>query len=107
MRKECLEMLALACKRLQNFSRMQETLLLLIDENPSNLHARWELAKHYEHRARNLIDAERMCAEAVAQLETRVALGRGLETATGMLASFEHRLARIRAKLGRATPTDA
>ncbi|NUM56523.1 MAG: ribonuclease H-like domain-containing protein [Candidatus Hydrogenedentes bacterium] len=104
MRKECLEMVAVACKRVQDFERMQETLRLLLDENPSDVQARWELAKHYEHRARDLAEAERLCAEAVSQLETRVALGRGLDVAASMLASFEHRLARIRAKLARATP---
>ena len=105
MRKECLEMLAVACKRLQDFPRMQELLHLLLDEDPSDLQARWELAKHYEHRARNLAEAERLCAEALSQLQTRVALGRGPDAATAMLASFEHRLSRIRAKIERATPT--
>jgi thioredoxin-like negative regulator of GroEL len=80
---------------------MQEVLELIIDENPSDLQTRWELAKHYEHRERNFAAAERLCREAISQLETRVALGRGLDTATAMLSSFEHRLARIRAKLNR------
>ncbi len=101
MRKECLNMVAVACKRLQNFARMQEILQLILEENPSDLQTRWELAKHYEHRARDFASAERLCAEAISQLETRVALGRGLDTATAMLSSFEHRLARIRAKLHR------
>lgn len=103
-RKECLTMLAVACKRLHDFPRMQELLQLLLEENPSDLQTRWELAKHFEHRARDLAEAERLCADAVSQLETRIALGRGLDTASNMLVNFEHRLARIRAKRERARP---
>ncbi len=106
-RKECLEMIALASKRIGNFVQLQEMLLMMVDEFPSDLNARWELAKHYEHRARNFAEAERICAEAVSQLETRVALGRATAVAESMLASFEHRLARVRLKLQRVTSPDS
>ncbi|HRK33028.1 MAG TPA: ribonuclease H-like domain-containing protein [Candidatus Hydrogenedentes bacterium] len=101
LRRECLEMLAIASKRLNDFPRMQDILTLMVTEYPSDLNARWELAKHYEHRARNLAEAERICSEAISQLETRIALGRALGVSESMLASFEHRLARIRSKMKR------
>ncbi|MDZ4859871.1 MAG: ribonuclease H-like domain-containing protein [Candidatus Hydrogenedentes bacterium] len=107
MRKECLDMLALAYKRLNDFPRMQEILDLILREYPSDLNARWELAKHYEHRARNFVEAERLCSEAIGQLETRVALGRAQGMPVSMLASFEHRLARIRGKIHRVSSQDS
>lgn len=101
LRGECLEMIAVACKRLRDFSRMQDMFARLVEEDPGNLHARWELAKHYEHRVRDLEQAERICAEAISQLDTRAALGCGTAATENMRASFEHRLSRIRAKRGR------
>jgi len=101
LRKECLEYLALAAKRLHDWQRMEDSYTLLLRENPTNLVARLELAKHHEHRTRNLLDAERHCAEAVDYLETRAALGRATEFEAAPLAAFQRRLERIRRKLGR------
>ncbi len=103
LRKECLELLALAAKRLGDWQRMEDSLLLLLQENPKELRARLELAKHYEHRKRDLLGAERLCVEAVQYLETRVALNRATEFEAVPLAGFNHRLTRIRRKLGRAS----
>ncbi|GMU91971.1 MAG: hypothetical protein AMXMBFR4_10290 [Candidatus Hydrogenedentota bacterium] len=100
VRKECLELLAGATKRVGDFSRMEEMLSLLLQEFPRHLKARWELAKYYEHRARDLAAAERICREALEYLETRAALQRMDRTESPLLISFEHRLRRIRRKLG-------
>ncbi|GMV90528.1 MAG: hypothetical protein AMXMBFR82_03060 [Candidatus Hydrogenedentota bacterium] len=101
LRKECLEFIALAAKRLNDWQRMEDSYTLLLQENPTNLIARLELAKHYEHRARRLPDAERMCSEAVDYLETRATLGRATEFEAAPLAAFQKRLERIRRKLAR------
>ncbi len=101
LRKECLEYIALAAKRLSDWQRMEGSYALLLQENPTNLLARLELAKHYEHRARRLPDAERMCVEAIEYLETRATLGRATEFEATPLTAFHHRLERIRRKLGR------
>ncbi|MCC6696919.1 MAG: ribonuclease H-like domain-containing protein [Candidatus Hydrogenedentes bacterium] len=104
LRAECLELIAQAAKRLGDWQRMEDMLTLLLQENPKNLLARLELAKYYEHRKRNLLDAERMCAEAVEYLEMRAALGRATEFEAAPLTAFQQRLARIRRKLGRNRP---
>ena len=97
LRRECLEMLGLAHKRRQGFTEMQQTLELLLDEFPSDIHARIELAKHYEHRTRNLLEAERLCRQAA----------RHTGEAPGA-HELAHRLERIQRKLakGRAPGTD-
>lgn len=69
LRRECLEMLALACKRLQRFVEMQQAWELVIDEFPSDITARLELAKHHEHRTRDLLTAEKLLDEAVERYD--------------------------------------
>ena len=100
IRCECLYLMGMACKRLQQWVDMEEAWTLLLSERPRDLVARLELVKHYEHRARNLLEAERLCAETVDFLETRSALG-GDDLPMG-LEDFRKRLERIRRKLGRA-----
>jgi len=99
IRCECLYLMGMACKRLQQWYDMEEAWTLLVTERPGDLVARLELAKHLEHRARNLLEAERLCAETVQFLETRSALGTD-ELPLG-LEDFRARLERIRRKLGR------
>ena len=95
LRRECLEMLGLAHKRLQEFPAMQETLELQVQEFPSDLSARLELAKLHEHRTRNLFEAERICAEAISQAgNTR--------EANLLVEALHRRLERIQKKLRRA-----
>lgn len=101
LRKECLEFIALAAKRLNDWQRMEDSYTLLLQEYPTNLIARLELAKHYEHRARRLPDAERLCAEAIEYFETRATLGRATEFEAAPLLAFQRRLERIRRKLAR------
>lgn len=104
VRGECIELLAFACKRTQDWERMEEAWALMLREFPSDIVPRLELAKHHEHRARNLPEAQRICEEAMQFLETRAALGRGDEFDTAQTRAFQHRLDRIRRKLSRARP---
>ncbi len=91
MRRECLNLLADAYKRLSRFEEMQETLELAVSEFPSNAAARLELVKHLEHRAKDLARAHALCAEA---LEAPGQFG-----AVMMTVEFEGRLARLERKL--------
>ncbi|GMW02279.1 MAG: hypothetical protein AMXMBFR84_34150 [Candidatus Hydrogenedentota bacterium] len=100
-RRECLEMMAIAGKRTGEWTRMESCWALLLSEHPQDLMARHELAKHFEHRARNLSAAMRLCEESVQFLEMRIALGRGSMLTDSQLAAFQHRLDRLRRKLGR------
>lgn len=99
LRRECLELVAFAFKRRQDWPRMKDMWERLRDEDPKNLLARLELAKYYEHRARNLPAAEHECEAAVQFLETRIALNQHSDLDTWHLESFHHRLGRIRRKL--------
>lgn len=65
LRRECLAILSAAYKRLQDWRQMEEILSLMTREFPSDLEARLELAKYHEHRSRNLIEALRICQEAL------------------------------------------
>jgi len=99
MRRECLEMIGLAHKRLQQFTAMQEILELQVQEFPSDLSARLELAKLHEHRTRNLMEAARICEEALVRVPA------GLDSDM-LVDALRHRLERIRRKLGRAGAED-
>jgi hypothetical protein len=68
--------------------------------------ARLELAKHHEHRSRNLVEAQRICEETLQYLETRAALGHEDEWDTLQAQAFQRRLDRIRRKLAKASSTD-
>ncbi len=98
--QDCLEMAGFAAKRLGQWQRMEDFWRLLVDEFPRHLVARHELAKHFEHRKRDLAAAERLCVEAIQYLETRAALEYGVAGAKP-LASFQHRLERVQRKLDR------
>ncbi|MBX7258949.1 MAG: ribonuclease H-like domain-containing protein [Candidatus Hydrogenedentes bacterium] len=95
----CLELIAHAAKRLGDFDRVENSLSLILQEQPSNLWVRLELAKHYEHKTRNYAEAERLCQQAVEYLETREALGRATEFEQAPLEAFRRRLTRIRGKM--------
>jgi hypothetical protein len=109
LRRECLEMLGMACKRLEHWTEMQETWELLLEEFPSDLTARLELAKLHEHRTRNLAKAAQLCAEALERFDTAAALSRGGLVPAPEAEAFRRRLERIRRKMsrGRRTPGDA
>ena len=100
--RECLEMLGYAYKRLGNWQAMEDAWSSLHTQFPHDLLARHELAKHYEHRKRDLFAAERICRETLDYIDTRTALGRDADA--GSVASFRRRLERIQRKLKRARP---
>ena len=62
LRRECFEMMGLGAKRLQRFEEMQRFLEHLLEEFPNDLQAHHELAKHHEHRTRDLYKARDLCA---------------------------------------------
>lgn len=99
LRRECLELMALACKRAGDYAQMAEYWGGVLGESPRDLVARHELAKYYEHRARDFEQAERICLDALQFLETLREL-RGT-TDTLHAAEFQRRLDRIRKKRSR------
>lgn len=106
IRRECLEFLAFAYKRLPDWDSMEQTWELMLQEFPRDILPRLELAKHHEHRTRNLLEAERICVQTLEFLRTREALGRNDEFESLQAQSFQYRLDRIRRKLARARPED-
>lgn len=101
VRHECLTMMGFAFKRRERFGEMARCWSTMLEEFPRDVTARHELAKHHEHRSRDLVEAERLCEEAVKQLESRGTLGRSLGTESPELAHFQKRLDRIRGKLAK------
>lgn len=100
LRRECLEMLALAFKRRDRWVELGEHLELWHREFPSDPMAASELAKHLEHRARNLVRAGEVCRETLDRMmRGRAIFGGGTEQPGR--ASIEDRLARIEKKLRR------
>ncbi len=93
LRRECLDMLGNAAKRVQNWTCMVDALTLMAHEFPSDHRPRLELAKHYEHRARNLPKAAQMCEEAIQYLAA--------SDSPWLAEGFQHRLDRIYRKLNR------
>lgn len=65
LRRECLEMLGFACKRLQQWERMEQAWERLVEEFPESLTAYLELAKHLEHRRKDLGRAADLCKKAI------------------------------------------
>lgn len=95
LRRDCMEMLALACKRRNRFEQMRDTLELLAQEFPTHWQARHELVKLYQHRLRDLDRAIHICRETLAALPPTAAI----ET-----HAFTQRLARLQDRLARAHP---
>lgn len=101
VRRRCLELLAFACKRAQDWPAMVNALELMVREFPSEVLGRHELAKLYEHRMRNLPAAQRMCEEAIQYLETRAALEIADDFEAMQIQAFQRRLERIQRKLSK------
>ena len=97
LRRECLEMLCLAGKRRGHWEETEGFLEQWHGEFPADAAGAAELAKHLEHRARNLMRAEQVCRETLELIE---ATPRGGEC--GGAGNLRGRLARIRRKLGGA-----
>lgn len=100
LRRECLAMLAFACKRRQEWERMEDAWERMAREFPHELLPRLELAKHYEHRARNLPEAQRCGEEALALLEATCD-----DPELPEIQAIQSRLERIRRKRAK-TPYD-
>ena len=103
LRRECLEMMGLACKRTARFADMQETLERWHRDFPADAQAAMELAKHHEHRTRDLGRAERVCLETLERLEASARLFTAMDPAPAHML-LQHRLERIRAKLRKGRP---
>lgn len=95
---ECLEMSAMASKRLERWEDMETTWNTLLAVSPRHTTARLELAKFYEHRKRDLGAAERVCIETLQYLRTRGALHDALGQ-TNEEHAWQKRLQRIQKKL--------
>ena len=85
-----LEMLGIACKRLQRWVEMQAHFERLLEEFPGDMTAVVELAKHFEHRARNLARAKLLCQGALEHFG---------EADPPEARALQHRLDRILRKL--------
>lgn len=101
LRRACLEMMGHAAKRLGRWEEMEAAWTALMQEFPRDLVARAELAKHYEHRKRDLAAARCLCEETVQLLETHRALY-AMTDAAWRIEAFRRRLQRIERKLGRS-----
>ncbi len=100
LRRDCLEMMGFAAKRRSRWEAMENYWRALIEEFPRHFTARAELAKHLEHRKRDLCEAEQLCRETVKLLEARVSID--VTDSRGVGApSFLKRLDRIQGKLTR------
>ena len=102
VRRQCIELLAFACKRAQDWPRMAEAWELMVREFPSEILGRHELAKLYEHRMRNFPAAQKMCEDAIQYLETRAALEIADEFESLQIQAFQRRVDRIRRKMSKA-----
>ncbi len=61
-----------------------------------------ELAKYYEHRAKNIARAGELCQEVLSALRTRQALSGNINLCQAEITAYEKRLARLKRKLERA-----
>lgn len=93
LRRECLALLGMAYKRLQDWQQMEEIFNLMAHEFPSFLLPRLELAKHHEHRSRNLAQALRICDDVLENAHTLDQNAR---------AEFQRRKTRLQKKLNKS-----
>ena len=101
LRRECLEMVGMAHKRLQQWEDMRAAFENLLQEFPTDITARLELAKLHEHRTRDLGEARRLCEEGLQHYYTQLALDRATDLGEAVAAALQERLARIKRKLER------
>jgi len=99
MRHQGLCMLALAAKRLQDWAAMEQAWTLMLEEFPRDILPRLELAKHYEHRKRNLPRALSICEQAVEYLQAREKMRYAGQEPSPECNLFIHRAKRIRRKM--------
>jgi hypothetical protein len=104
LRCECLEMLARACKRRDRWEEMEAAWETLIALAPGHPVACVELAKHCEHRARDLERAAMLCAAALDYIDERIARGRSPGLSFAEIDAIRSRHERILKKIDRARP---
>jgi hypothetical protein len=100
LRHECLEMLGFAAKRTEQWVAMEHYWDTLIGDFPADLKARHELAKHMEHRRKDLRKAAELCRNAIEYVDVREATGSLLDGENTRLA-FTRRLERLDRKMNR------
>lgn len=101
LKRECLTLMAFSHKKSQDWHGMREACLHILTEFPTDMGARLELAKLYEHRIKDLLEAIRLCEETLEILSGGVGLPL-IEADVGELeASFRHRLARLQRRTKR------
>jgi hypothetical protein len=96
LERDCLEMIGFAQKRRELWEDMETTFEQLLERFPSDLTARLELAKHHEHRRRNIVRAAALCREALHD--------RALAEHPAILVGkheLQKRLTRLEKKLGK------
>ena len=92
--------LAMASKRNEDFEVAAEYLWALVELQPAYPRNYEELAKLHEHRFHDLDMAVQIVEEAIVYLEA----GEWFEHRNEWMASFEHRLARLRRKAEKGDP---
>jgi len=100
-RRETLYLTGFAMKRLLEWDDSSRVWQQLIDEFPHEILPRIEMAKYYEHRARELGRAETVCEEALSFVRTAAGVD-GDEPDETVVDEFTRRLNRIRRKMGRS-----
>ncbi len=105
LRRECLSLLAQACKRSGRFEEMQHAWQTLLDEYPDNAAAAEELAKCLEHQHRNYQAAIDVCRKTLAHLEEAMQQAPapsdfGASALRGRLARLQNKQDRLRQRLG-------
>jgi uncharacterized protein YprB with RNaseH-like and TPR domain len=97
VRRHTMEFYALACKKLLDWEQMAEVFSLMSREFPSEITPRLELAKHYEHRAKDLPMALQICTETADALQRNPLA----DKTQWPLSDLLHRIDRIQRKLGK------
>ena len=99
--REAYEQMALAAKRLNDYVTMEEALVNWAEAFPNDIDAHRELAKHYEHRKRDLPAALHHCNSALEVIAKRRQARMMTDKDPAYAHDFRHRLERIKGKLER------
>ena len=105
IRRETLELLAVSCKRLQDWENMSAAWELMRREFPSYLLPKLELAKHHEHRTRNIAEALALCEEIQDRLNPD-ANAEEEDFDNLQAKALRRRLQRLQRKQAKASPLD-
>jgi len=101
-RLQALLLLGAMFKKNQDWADAEKVWQYIIEKHPSNMAAREELAKMYEHRNKDYAQAEYVVKQALAYIEMKSEL-QGLAHVSVTRASFQYRLSRISRKRERKT----